>query len=371
MMNNRMERHRQHKRGRWIAFGVLMIVLVGIYYGLNTIYQSVSTSLSDSYTKVSEKGGRRADTIIREGKPISILLMGTDTGALDRTDKGRTDTMMLITVSKTKGIHLVSIPRDTMIAIPGLESTFPQKINAVYTFTNVSDTMSTISKYLHVPVDYFALVNMGGLEKLVNQIGGIKVKSPLTFTFSTATSHDYGKKLYKFYKGKTTFKYAQDGTHFKTYSEMNGQAALAFTRMRYEDPRGDYGRTERQRLVIAQLVKQAKNPTLLLNKKFMHSISENLRTNLTTRDMLSLATGYYNPKKNVKAISVNETSLWYEGISFQVMPRVEQQRVTNQLRRSLSLKSATTGPVLAGNAAKFTIPDAVKQVLYAKQTATN
>lgn len=81
-MNNRMERHRQHKRGRWIALGVLMIVLVGIYYGLNTIYQSVSTSLSDSYTKVSEKGGRRADTIIREGKPISILLMGTDTGGL-------------------------------------------------------------------------------------------------------------------------------------------------------------------------------------------------------------------------------------------------------------------------------------------------
>lgn len=103
----------------------------------------------------------------------------------------------------------------------------------------------------------------------------------------------------------------------------------------------------------------------------MRSISENLRTNLTTKDMLSLATGYYNPKKKVKAISVNETSLWYQGISFQVMPRLEQQHVTNQLRQSLSLKKAVTGPVLAGNATKFTIPDAVKQVLYANDSSSN
>ncbi|ANZ62910.1 transcriptional regulator [Secundilactobacillus paracollinoides] len=370
-MNNRMDRHRQHKRGRWIALGVVIACLLGIFYGLNTIYRSVSSSLSDSYTKIHEKGGRPADAIIRKGQPISILLMGTDTGALDRTDKGRTDTMMLITVSKTKGIHLVSIPRDTMIAIPGLESTFPQKINSVYTFTNVSDTMSTISKYLNVPVDYFALVNMGGLEKLVDQIGGITVKSPLSFTFSTDTSHETGKNLYQFYKGKTTFRYAKDGVHFKTYHKMNGKAALAFTRMRYEDPRGDYGRTERQRLVIAQLVKQAKNPALLLNKTFMSSISKNLRTNLTTKDMLSLATEYYNPKKKVKAISVNETSLWYEGISFQVMPRLEQQRVTNELRSDLSLTHATTGPVLAGNPDKFTIPQAVSQVLYANTSSNS
>ncbi|WP_243676938.1 hypothetical protein [Secundilactobacillus collinoides] len=53
------------------------------------------------------------------------------------------------------------------------------------------------------------------------------------------------------------------------------------------------------------------------------------------------------------------------------MPRLEQQHVTNQLRQSLSLKKAVTGPVLAGNATKFTIPDAVKQVLYANDSSSN
>lgn len=37
---------------------------------------------------------------------------------------------------------------------------------------------------------------------------------------------------------------------------MGGAGALAYSRMRYDDPRGDYGRQERQRQVITTLIKR-------------------------------------------------------------------------------------------------------------------
>lgn len=371
MNENRSDRNKKRSRVKITIISIIVLMLVGVFWFLHSVYKSVDNNMSQSYSQIKETNGRDTSKLVKEGKPISILLLGTDTGALKRTDKGRTDTMMLITISK-KSVKLTSIPRDTIVTIPGMEKeTDLQKINSVYTFTNVSKTVSTVSKYLNVPIDYYALVNMGGLEKIVNQLGGIKVKSPLTFTFSPDTAHSYGKNLYKFYKGKTTFKYAKDGVHFKTYHKMNGAAALAFTRMRYEDPRSDYGRTQRQRLVIEQILKHTKDPRMLLNQKFMKSISSNVRTNISTKVMLSIATEYFSARKHVKATSIAESNFDYNGVDYEVLSNHEKQKVTNNLRSELELKHAKTGPILAGDSKKIVVPDELEELLYTSASPTN
>ena len=67
-------------------------------------------------------------------KRFAVLLMGTDTGALNRTEKrGRTDTMILAVVNPAKKRYtLVSIPRDTMAQMVGSSSFTTEKINAAY-----------------------------------------------------------------------------------------------------------------------------------------------------------------------------------------------------------------------------------------------
>ena len=46
-----------------------------------------------------------------------------------------------------------------------------------------------------------------------------------------------------------------DGHHFTTGKiNLNGEQALSFVRMRYEDPNGDFGRQERQRQVIQGVI---------------------------------------------------------------------------------------------------------------------
>lgn len=83
--------------------------------------------------------------------------------------------------------------------------------------------MKTVSNLLNIPVKYYALVNMGGLMKLVDYVGGIYVTPPAAATYSG----------FPFQEG--------------VRQHLNGQAALAYSRMRYDDPQGDYGRQKRQR----------------------------------------------------------------------------------------------------------------------------
>ncbi|MBC6498310.1 LCP family protein [Weissella confusa] len=62
------------------------------------------------------KKSRDVSATIRDGKPFSVLLMGTDTGELGRNDKGRTDSLMIMTINPQKEeTTIMSIPRDTLV----------------------------------------------------------------------------------------------------------------------------------------------------------------------------------------------------------------------------------------------------------------
>mgnify|MGYP002508735689 CR=1 FL=1 len=108
---------------------------------------------------------------------FAVLLMGTDTGALDRTEKrGRTDTIILAIVNPQKKRYtLMSIPRDTMAQMVGNSSFRVEKINAAYTIGGAKMAMDSVSKLINVPVKYYALVNMGGIMKMIRYVGGITI----------------------------------------------------------------------------------------------------------------------------------------------------------------------------------------------------
>ncbi|WP_180369440.1 LCP family protein, partial [Oenococcus oeni] len=97
---------------------------------------------------------------------------------------------------------------------------------------------------------------------------------------------------------------------------MFGNAALAFPRMRYDDPLGDYGRTLSQRLVMQALLNKAKNPTIFLSNSFFESLSKNVKTNLTLNDLLLIAKNYKKAKEHIKSYSIYGTSDWEDGVSF-------------------------------------------------------
>ena len=339
--------HRLRNFFLWL-FGILAaITLVGGY-----IYLNVKSAIENAYGGLQMTSARNTTEVLESGKPFSILLLGADTGSLGRNDTGRTDTIMVATINpKNKTTTLVSLPRDSMVSVVGYEETFPQKLNDAYAFGSTETTIRTVQDWLNIPIDFYVLVNMGALEKIVDEVGGIKVNSPLTFTYQP---DDYKPYLYKFYKGKSYYDYAPDGKNFKRFTTMDGNATLAFTRMRFDDPEGDYGRTKRQRLVIETLLSKTSNIGSLLSRSFLRSISDNVKTNLTFDNFLTIASSYRGAVKNIENDSLRGNGYIFPDIEgnqiiYELIEDDEKQRITDKIRKSLKLPAKDTGNRFGGS----------------------
>lgn len=334
---------------KWVGITVLVLLTLGVGASAYVYFQA-KNAVDQSYQSANIQKMRESDKLLSEGKPVSILLLGTDTGELGRDYKGRTDSMMLVTINpKSKETTMVSIPRDTLVSIPGANPPFPQKINAAYEVGSAGSAIETVQNWLNVPVDYYALVNMGGLEKVVDKIGGVQVVSPLTFDFNPDTARADAGNLYSFTQGSSSFTHTGEDGVTKSYDTMDGKAALAFSRMRYADGEGDYGRQARQRLVLQAIMhKVATNPQLLLSADFLDAMADSAQTDLTFGNMTTLGLKYNGALGNLKSDFVQGNGQMLSSGSTEVVSRDEQQRVTDLVRKSLDLEAKTTGNLYGG-----------------------
>lgn len=306
--------HRHHRRHVWRIFWsvVGILVLIAIFFG-GVAWHNLKSTTGNMYNSAGITKTRDANKVLAQKRPVSILLLGTDTGALGRDYKGRTDTMMIMTLNpQKKTTTIVSLPRDMKVDLPGYPDESPAKINAAYTFGGVKESVKVVHQHFNIPIDYYVLVNMGGLEKAINQVGGVDVKSPLTFTY-----------------GGVSFK---KGT---TY-HLNGKNALKFSRMRYDDPQGDYGRQQRQRLIITALLKKSISYKTVLNRQFLKSIADSSQTDLTFKNMVTLAKDYRQANAKVVQDHAQGRGQNDDGQDFEVVPSSEQERVTTLLQNSLN-----------------------------------
>lgn len=313
------QRKRRNKFWRifWSVVGVIVVCL-GIFAWHE--YSSVKNAANNAYRSggitSAENGSKNA--VIKSKKPISILLMGTDTGALGRTYKGRTDSIMVAVLNpKTKKTTLVSFERDIQVDLPDYPEHSPSKLNAAYAYGNAGELAKVLKKYFNIPINAYVLVNMGGLKTIVDKVGGVDIAPVMSFSYEG----------YTFTKGQKT--------------HMDGAKALAYSRMRYDDPEGDYGRQKRQRQVLQALVKKAESAQTLLNTSFVSSLSKQVQTNLTFSDLTSMATSYMPATKNVVTDYTHGTGFMEDGVSYQRVSTAERQRISDLIRKAMGLKTKT------------------------------
>lgn len=294
-----------------ILVRVLLVLLVAALGFGGFVYYMVHNSTSQIYS-YNKKTNKSSDDKTASKKSVAYLLLGTDTGELGRSYKGRTDTMIVVVVNpKSKTTTMVSVPRDTKIDFDDVTI----KINAAYSYGSSATAMNAVEKLLAIKLDGYLLVNMKGLEQLVDAVGGVTVTSPLTFTTE-------GKS---YVKNEST--------------NLNGSEALAFSRMRHEDPQGDYGRQMRQQLVLAGVIaKLKKNPTTVVSSGFLDAVGENVRTDISLGSVKNLASDYRPASDNIKSDQLHGTSQNIDGQSFEVMSDSEITRVHNVVEQAITAK---------------------------------
>ena len=150
----------------------------------------------------------------------------------------RTDTILVLTKPRHGAASLISVPRDSLVKEDGRY----MKINAVAYTSGYRSLTSQIEDITGHKVDHVALIRFGGLSKVVDAMGGVNLC--------------YDADVNDARSGMVWSK----GCH-----QADGGMALAFTRMRYSDPKGDFGRAERQRQAISAITSKALQPSVLLN----------------------------------------------------------------------------------------------------------
>ncbi|MFE4464591.1 LCP family protein [Oerskovia sp. NPDC056781] len=173
----------------------------------------------------------------------TYLLAGSDARggdgiAEDGTEGARTDTIMILHKPTSGPAALISLPRDTFVEVPGKG---PAKLNAAYSWGGAPLLVQTVEGLTGLTVDHFVEIGLGGVTNVVNAVGGVELC--LDYDVNDPNSALYWAA----------------GCH-----EVDGTTALAFARMRYSDPKGDIGRGERQRQVIAAVSQKAVDASLLV-----------------------------------------------------------------------------------------------------------
>lgn len=314
---HKRNRAKQNLRKKICAI-CLVVLLIGFYgigaFALN-ILNHTRTAMSKAYAPTSKD--QTVSKVLKDKKPFSVLLMGTDTGDLGRTYKGRTDTMIVMTVNpQTEKITMTSIPRDTAVHISGSDNAY-DKINSAYTYGGTNLAVKTVEKTLDIPINFYMLINMGGLVKVIDDLGGVTVTPPLTFSYQNV-SVTKGKKI-----------------------KLDGKQALSYSRMRDDDPQGDYGRQKRQKQILTAIIKKAMSASSLTKyNKTINAIQGSLKTDLSYDDLMMIESYYKNSGKHVSSQVLQGNSETLSGLSYQVATAAEKRKISNAIRHQLGLKDS-------------------------------
>lgn len=301
------------KSGRWLWFWVGMtgVAMVSATAGALLAVALSSTPLLQTNLSPEEKAiFGKGDRISRTGlrlteltRPVNILVLGTKVltsdvnnspeqnlgyHALVNSFDGLSDTMLMLRFnSETKKLNVLSIPRDTRTLVEGLGVT---KINAANAKGGPALSAQAVSELLNgVPIDRYVRINIQGVEKLIDALGGVTVYVPKDMKYQDDSQHLYIN--------------LKAGKH-----HLNGNQALQFLRFRY-DENGDIGRIQRQQLLMRAVMEQTLNPaTLARMPKILSVIQSHIDTNLTIEELMALVGfGVQTERSNVQMLMLPGT----------------------------------------------------------------
>lgn len=309
-----------------LSFLILVLAIAGIVFAYGTVVLNRTEDLMKStFSDLGLKSSQKSNEIIKATEPLTVLLMGVDTGDEARSDlwSGQSDTMIVMTINpKTNTTTMVSLERDmlTNIIDKDGDKVDTAKLNAAYAGGGAVNAVATIQQQIGLDIDKYALINMNGLKDLVDAVGGIEVNNTLGEPISIEeTEPDY------------TAVVAPGKQH------INGDQALVYARMRHQDPEGDIGRQARQREVITQIVSKILSlDSITKYEQILKAISGNMKTDFAvTGDSLKSLLGYKDAFKKMRSIKLQGIGEMINGLSYQVMPADNLLSVQNALRLSL------------------------------------
>lgn len=249
-----------------------------------------------------------------------VLLLGVDADENRRTgteaslygtsdSSYRSDSIIVAHVNTNeKKIALMSLHRDIKTEINGYEND-NYKLNAAYALGGVSLMKKEAEELCGVDIDYYACIDMDGLEKLVDSVGGIEV--------DVEQSSWYKDKGVAFYD-----EYLEAGIQKAGIQTLNGHDAMLYARSRHAWVEDDFARARHQRQVLQALAKKVMtNANLMSLQSTATTVSENVSTNMNVSQIFELAAKMMgmNTDTNILSMMTPTTNKMIDGASYEIV----------------------------------------------------
>lgn len=264
-----------------LAIGVA--VLLGLALTYYPIYQQsrawagVLTAVFEMPERTVGTGTPRAETSApgwSERERLNVLILGVDTRE-QAADTANTDTVIVLSLDPVSNTAaMLSIPRDTLVDIPGVG---PDKINAAYAHGGTGSrgaelARRTVEVFLDIPIHSYALIDFVAFRSTIDSVGGVivDVRRPLRDDrFPTA---DFGVERLRFLAGP---------------QHMDGEEALKYARSRHDS--NDFSRARRQQAVIFALRASLARAGIFRMPAIVEDVGPLVRTTFDPGDVLRLA----------------------------------------------------------------------------------
>lgn len=276
------EKKRMNKKLKITLIVLLVIaIIVGIGFGASMLYVKHKLSKIPHATlppTPEQKGINDPSSFTKVSNDITnILLLGTDSRD-PKSDPGRSDSMMILTIDEAHNkLKLTSIMRDSLVNIEGHGQ---QKLTHAHAYGGAALTLKTINQNFDMNIENYVQVNFFGLEKIIDDIGGI----PINITAAEIPiANSYVDEM------SAIEKKAPQHITKAGLQTLNGIQAVGYARIRYVG-NGDFQRTERQRTVLTEMFKKLSQTSITNIPGIADTIIPYMETSLKPDTMMSFAT---------------------------------------------------------------------------------
>lgn len=269
---------KQRTKRRIILFAIEILVLlfcllgVFVWQKLNQIERD--EEIPEEELKINELTATTKEVL--KGY-TNIAIFGLDNRSNGSLDSGNSDVIMIASINNdTNEVKLVSVYRDTYLDTG--DGTF-RKANAAYNRGGPKMAVAMLNASLDLDIKNYVSVDFRAVSEAVDLLGGVEItiepeEVELLNSYTRTTAEVTGKKANYISSAGT---YVLDGTQ-----------ATGYARIRYTAG-DDYRRTERQRTVVEQMVKKAKQTDLATLNNIIDVVCRDIKTNMSNSTILSLA----------------------------------------------------------------------------------
>lgn len=314
-----MSEVRKKKKKTWILVVVLVVEfilivgLLGVLYVVDKLSNIKRTPLNEDLIVINPDIDN--DTTEKLKGYTNILLLGTDsrdnsTDGLDKVGENHTDAMLVASINNDSGeVRIISVYRDCLLEMNDIKTDKDFKNTVIDKATEaafkygIESTITMINRNLDMDIKDYVMVNWAALIDIVDSVGGVDIEitqmeqrwtNRYLVDTSKATGVSY-EELDVYDDDDTKLSDEElsmdsDKMNTRRMAHMDGIQATAFARVRYGDGKADYGRTERQRKVIEQIVAKAKKFDIGRLNSILTAVTKNLSTSFDINEILNLAT---------------------------------------------------------------------------------